>query len=208
MLHRALVRAWSVAFLLPHFAAATSPTPTLASADSASTNGCFVAGDGYLRARVRGALDLDLDWKNAEMECAGGPRPAGANGGHDDPHGIRVSIGGPLRGEGRRIRIVFGIADVGEGAGGQTLRTNVTLLFEGEQRVFATLGDDKCTVDSLSQQRVESLGEQRAVYRVVARGFCLGPATSLSRGERVFVTSFDFAGRVEFGDDDRHAKPR
>jgi hypothetical protein len=56
---------------------------------------------------------------------------------------------------------------------------------------------------------VENLGGPRAVYRVVARGFCLGPATSLTRGERVFLTSFDFAGRVEFGDDDRHAdKPR
>ena len=85
------------------------------------------------------------------------------------------------------------------------LKTNVTLLFEGEQRLFSTQGDDKCTVDTLSQQRVETLGEKRAIYRVVARGFCLGPATSLSRGERVFLTSFDFAGRVEFGDDDRHA---
>ena len=33
----------------------------------------------------------------------------------------------------------------------------------------------------------------------------LGPATSLSREERILLTSFDFAGRVEFSDDDRHA---
>jgi hypothetical protein len=26
----------------------------------------------------------------------------------------------------------------------------------------------------------------------------------MSRDERVLLTSFDFAGRVEFGDDDRH----
>jgi hypothetical protein len=171
-------------------------TPASPTARPAAPGGCFLAGDGYLRARLRGALDLDLNWNNADMECAGGPRPQG--------RGVRVSIGGPLRGDGRRIRLVFGIADVGEGSGGETLRTNVTLLFEGEQRVFATQGDDKCTVDTLSQQRVESMGGSRAVYRVVARGFCLGPATSLSRGERVFLTSFDFAGRVEFGDDDRH----
>ena len=141
---------------------------------------------------------MDLDWKKAEMDFAGGPRPSGI--------GLRVIIGGPSRGDGRRIRMVFGIAGIGEGASGETLRTNVTLLFEGEQRVFATQGDDKCTVDSLSQQRVEAVGAPRAVYRVVARGFCLGPASSLTRGERVFVTSFDFAGRVEFGDDDRHEK--
>lgn len=177
------------------FATEPSSSPTSESA----TNGCLISGDGYLRARVRGALTLDLDWKNAEMQCEGGPRPSG--------NGVRVSIGGPIRGDGRRIRIVFGVAGVGEGGGGETLRTNVTLLFEGEQRIFATLGDDKCTVDRLDQQRVGSLGDSRAVYRVEGRGFCLGPASSLSRGERVFITSFDFAGRVEFVDDDRHVTP-
>jgi hypothetical protein len=177
----------------------SATSPTNSSADSAVAKGCLVAGDGYLRARLRGALDLDIDWKNADMECAGGPRPTG--------HGVRVSIGGPLRGDGRRIRIVFGLADVLEGKSGAAVPTNVTLLFEGEQRVFATQGDDKCTVDTLSQQRVESLGNPLAVYRVVARGFCLGPATSLTREERVFLTSFDFAGRVEFSDEDRHAPP-
>jgi hypothetical protein len=201
MSHRVLAAAWKAALAAACALTAVAATPTSTSASSASdavTVGCFSSGNGYLRARLRGALDLDLDWKNAEMECAGGPRPTG--------NGVRVSIGGPLRGDGRRIRIVFGIAGVDEGAAGETLRTNITLLFEGEQRVFATQGDDKCTVDSLSQQRVESVGGPRAVYRVVARGFCLGPASSLSRDERVFVTSFDFAGRVEFGDDDRHEK--
>jgi hypothetical protein len=196
MSHRAIAALCSAALTL--IAPGAAGTPTTASGDSsASAHGCFVAGDGYLRARLRGALDLDLDWKNSEMECAGGPRPSG--------HGLRVSIGGPDRGAGRRIRLVFGIGDIAEGQAGAALKTNVTLLFEGEQRMFATQGDDKCTVDSLTQQRVESLGGPLAVYRVVVRGFCVGPATSLTRGERVYLTSFDFAGRVEFGDDDRRA---
>jgi len=175
-----------------------------ANAPAPAEAGCFSAGGGYLRARLRGALDLDLDWKNAEMQCEGGPRPPGKD---NERNGVRVSIGGPAGGDGHRIRLVFGIAGVGEGRGGETLRTNVTILFEGEKRIFATQGDDKCTVDALTQERVEPLGGGLAVYRVVARGFCLGPATSLSRGERVFLTSFDFAGRVEFSDDDRHAPP-
>lgn len=200
MSHRAVIAACSAAFAL-YALTAVATTPTSVSAESADDAGCLVSGDGYLRARLRGALSLDLDWRNADMDCAGGPRPPGKTG----SRGIRVSIGGPLRGEGRRIRLVFGIAGPGEGTDGQALKTNVTLLFEGEQRVFATLGDDKCTVDSLSQHRIGALGAGRAVYRVVARGFCLGPATSLSQGERVYLTSFDFAGRVEFDDDDRHA---
>jgi hypothetical protein len=193
MPHRACVAAVVAALSFTDSAMASPPANPLA--DSAT--GCFAVGGGYLRARVRGALDLDLNWDNAEMVCEGGPRPSG--------NGVRVSIGGPERAGGHRLRLVFGIADIGEGAGGKALRTNVTLLFEGEQRIFATQGDDKCTVDSLTQERVELLGPDRAVYRVVARGFCLGPATSLSREERVVLTSFDFAGRVEFRDDDRRA---
>jgi hypothetical protein len=194
MLHRACVAACAAA--LSVFAA-----PVLPADPPAPQSGCFAAGNGYLRARLRGALTLDLDWKDAAMQCEGGPRPSG--------NGLRVSIGGPLRGDGRRIRFVFGIAGVGEGASGKALKTNVTMLFEGEKRLFATQGDDKCTVDALTQQRVETLGPGRAIYRVVARGFCIGPATNLARTERVVLTRFDFAGRVEFMDDDRqHAKPQ
>jgi hypothetical protein len=199
MLHRASILAGAVAALtFTDGAFANPPANTPGIADA----GCFQGGGGYLRARMRGALDLDLDWKNEQMQCDGGPRPPGKD---NRSNGVRVSIGGPARGDGRRIRLVFGIAEIGEGGGGQGLRTNVTILFEGEQRIFATQGDDKCTVDSLTQERVERLGPGRAVYRVVARGFCLGPATSLSREERLLLTSFDFAGRVEFSDDDRHA---
>ena len=188
------------AALLSFMNAAPAAGPTKERADPVT--GCLSVGGGYLRARMRGALDLDLNWKNSEMQCAGGPRPPGKD---NKSNGVRVSIGGPLRGDTHRIRLVFGIAGVGEGGGGTALRTNVTVLFEGESRVFATQGDDKCTVDSLKQERVETLGPGTAVYRVVARGFCIGPATSLSREERVVLTSFDFAGRVEFSDDDRHA---
>jgi hypothetical protein len=195
MLHRAWIAASAAALILNAPESSGSPPGDPAPGPALKT-GCFVAGDGFLRARLRGTLDLDLDWKDAQMQCEGGPRPSG--------NGVRVSIGGPIRGEGRRIRFVFGVGGISEGRGGENLRTNVTILFEGEQRVFATLGDDKCTVDSLRQQRVETLDPKRAIYRVEARGFCLGPATSLSRDERVLLTSFDFAGRVEFGDDDRH----
>jgi hypothetical protein len=198
MPHRACRFALIAALTFAPFATATTPTKPSAG----EAGGCLSVGGGYLRARIRGALNLDLNWKNGEMQCEGGPRPPGKD---NVRNGVRVSIGGPMRSGGHRIRLIFGVAGVGQGQSGQALRTNVTMLFEGETRVFATQGDDKCTVDSLTQERVETLGPGRAIYRVVARGFCIGPATSLSREERVVLTSFDFAGRVEFSDDDAHA---
>src|SRR6185312_13545021 len=113
------------------------------------SHGCLARGDGYLRARIRGAMNLDVDLHNAELECDGGARPDGS--------GIRVSFAGPLRSDGRRLRMVFGIVGAREGSGGHALATNLTVIFEGENRLFTTQGQDRCTVDQLEQQRVGAL---------------------------------------------------
>jgi len=116
-----------------------SPLVSLPAAGPKSTHGCLASGEGYLRARIRGALELDVNLHNAELECDGGPRPDGS--------GIRVSFAGPTRSDGRRLRMVFGVAKAAEGKQGRELPTNLTVIFEGEQRMFATRGDDKCTAD-------------------------------------------------------------
>jgi hypothetical protein len=94
--------------------------------------------------------------------------------------------------------MVFGVATAREGTAGRELPTNLTVIFEGEQRLFATRGDDKCTVDELSQERVGALGGSSRSYRVIARGFCIAPAMALTGQQTILVTSFDFAGRVTF----------
>ena len=152
--------------------------------------GCLASGDGYLRTHIRGALNLDVSLKNAELDCDGGPRPDGS--------GIRVSFAGPLRSDGRRLRMVFGVAGATEGAPGKELATNLTMIFEGEERMFATRGDDKCTVDEFRQERVGALGGHTSTYRVAAKGFCIAPIHALNGEESVVVNSFDFMGRVTF----------
>jgi hypothetical protein len=155
-----------------------------------ASQGCLPSGNGFLRARIRGALNLDVDWRNAELECEGAVRPDGS--------GIRLSFAGPLRSDGRRLRMVFGVAHASEGAPGSALPTNLTVIFEGEQRLFATRGDDKCTVDKLEQERVGAVGGDVRSYRVVASGFCTEPANALTEKERIVVSSFDFAGRITY----------
>jgi hypothetical protein len=155
--------------------------------------GCLPSGNGFLRARLRGALNLDLDWHNAELECDGSPRP--------DASGLRLSFAGPIQSDGRRLRLLFGIAAAAEGIEGRELPTNLTIIFEGEQRLFATRGDDKCTVDELSQERVGDLGGKARTWRVVARGFCTTPAATLAQDARILLSRFDFAGKVTIHDD-------
>jgi hypothetical protein len=176
-------------------AAALTFAPGLsgAAAETAATpasKGCLSSGNGFFRARIRGVLNLDVDWRNAELECEGSARPDGS--------GIRLSFAGPLRSDGRRLRMVFGVARASEGASGTALPTNLTVIFEGEQRLFATRGEDKCTVDKLEQERVGAVGGDVRSYRVLASGFCTEPANTLNDKERIVVSTFDFAGRITY----------
>lgn len=159
-----------------------------------STHGCLAGGNGYLRATIRGAMSLDVNWKNAEMECEGGPRPDGS--------GVRVAFAGPRHPDGRRLRLVFGVESLQEGHPAHELPTNLTVIFEGEERLFATRGDDHCTVDDLRQERVGALGGPQRSWRIIARGFCVSPASSLTGDARILVSSFDFAGVARFEDPD------
>ena len=95
-------------------------------------------------------MNVDVNWHNAEMQCEGGPRPDGS--------GLRVAFAGPAHADGRRLRLVFGVEAVHEGRAGHELPTNLTVIFEGENRLFATRGDDHCTVDELKQERLGALG--------------------------------------------------
>lgn len=162
----------------------------LPSASAPTASQCLPSGNGYLSARIRGALNLDIDWRNSQLECEGGARP--------DGKGLRLSFAGPVHSDGRRLRLVFGIASATEGAAAQALPTNLTVMFEGEQRLFATRGEDRCTVDDLRQERIGALDDKARLWRVIARGFCVAPANALSGEERILVTRFDFAGRVTF----------
>jgi hypothetical protein len=174
---------------------AATPGPGLSNPLSSAKHGCLATGDGYLRARIRGSMQLDVDLHNSELECDGGARPDGS--------GIRVSFAGPRRSDGRRLRMVFGVGSAAEGRAGHALPTNLTVIFEGEHQLFATRGDDKCTVDEMRQERLGTPGGSTRSYRVIARGFCIAPVSALQASGAILVTSFDFAGSVTFGDADK-----
>ena len=189
-----LLCAGGLASALPGTASIAAASPAQA-VPAPAAKGCLPGGNGYLRARIRGALNLDIDWHDAEIECDGGPRPDGS--------GLRVSFAGPRHADGRRLRLVFGVGSVQEGRTGRALPTNLTVIFEGEERVFATRGEDHCTVDELRQERLGALGGSLRSWRIVARGFCTSPASTLNSDARILVSRFDFAGSAVFADEPR-----
>ncbi|MGH8185446.1 MAG: hypothetical protein ACREUC_02695, partial [Steroidobacteraceae bacterium] len=154
---------------------------------------CLPGGDGYLRARLSGSLRAELQWGNAGTECTGAVRPT--DGGirmrftrADDPAG--------------KLVLVFGIATLAEGRAARNVPVNVTLIREGQAAFYSTQGDNKCTLDQVSQEPIVGIPRRLRSYRVVARGFCTQPARAVRGAGAVMLSRFDLAGRVDFGGDD------
>ena len=168
-------------------------TPNGAAPDGATTfrapgpGGCLGDGTGFVRARIRGTLSMDLSWKDAQLDCSGEARPDGT--------GLRIGFAGPGPG-GRVMHLVFGVRSAHEGRPGRELPTNLTVLLDGG-RIFATRGDDRCTMDQLTQRQLPAPTGLRA-WRIEGRGFCVAPASALAGKGRIVVSRFDFAGRIEF----------
>jgi hypothetical protein len=97
---------------------------------------------------------------------------------------------------------VFGIANLREGQHARTKPVNVTVIREGVGEFFGTQGDDKCTLDEITQTPIIGLPRRARSYRVVARGFCTEPARAVRGNGALLISRFDYAGQVDFETED------
>jgi hypothetical protein len=165
--------------------AAALGSPLLDVPATAGSKVCLVSGDGYLRARLAGAIETTVDWPNSGTHCEGEPR--------DKPAGVRLSFR-RVHGGKTDLLFVFGITGVQEGKPSHEAGVNLTLIVQGTPHIYGTLGDSRCTVDSLTQRRLDSHG----LYRIEARGFCTQPAHAVRGDGAVLVSTFEFAGPVTY----------
>jgi hypothetical protein len=173
-----------------------------AQASASSGANCLPDGSGFLRARLRGSIDSDLDWGNAALECTGAVRPTDG--------GIRLKFTGSIRqkdGATRTLVLVFGIAGLKEGRDAKLLPVNVTAIREGAGEFYGTQGDDKCTLDEVKQTPLAGIPRRERTYRVTARGFCTEPARAIKGAGAVLISRFDFAGRVDFAAEESDTDP-
>jgi hypothetical protein len=182
-------------------------------ASAPTTAQCLPGERGYLRASLRGAIESELDWRGASIQCEGGARP--------DGRGLRVSFLGPADERGHRLRLVFGIAAAPGSARTTAAAANVTVIVEGGARVYATRGDERCAIDAMVQEalpvknpavptagRAPGPEDAGRLYRIAARGYCIDPATLLDGSARLYMNRFDFAGVARFEDNELHAATR
>jgi hypothetical protein len=174
--------------------AAEAPVP---GATPRTRNLCPLPSDAYLRARLAGAVERDLEWHAGAMECEGMQRPDGL--------GLRVTFRGRLGDE--PVTFVFGVPRLAEGAAGRAVPVNVTLIREGHG-VYGTRGEDKCTLDEVRQTPLSPDPKGRR-WRVEARGFCLEPARAVGGrpDDAILLSTFDFAGYLTWELDPGPAAP-
>jgi hypothetical protein len=165
--------------------AAGADLPQGAAPVTAQPVACLASGDGYLRAHLGGAIDARLDWPNSGTRCEGESR--------DNPPGVRLSFQ-RASGTAPNLLLVFGLTGVREGQSAREVRANMTIIVQGTSHIFGTLGDSRCTVDSLTQRPLKAAGS----YRLEARGFCTQPAHAVRGKGDVLVSTFEFAGPVTF----------
>lgn len=166
-------------------AAAPAEPPPPPPPSKAPVVNCLESGDGYLRAKIGGAVEARIDWPNRGTRCEGESR--------DKPPGVRLSFQRAAGGK-PNLLLVFGLTGVKPGQSAHQIKTNLTVIVQGTSRIFGTLGDSRCTIDSLTQRPLHAPG----AYRVEARGFCTQPAHAVRGNGDVLVSTFEFAGPVNF----------
>ena len=152
---------------------------------NAKNGTCLASGDGYFRARLGGEITATIDWPNRGTRCLGEVKSV--------PPGVRLSFERPSHGK-LNLLFVFGLSGIREGASAHATGANLTVIRQGTSRIYGTLGDSRCTVDSLTQTPMNADG----LYRVEARGFCTQPAHAVRGDGDVLVSTFEFAGPVSY----------
>jgi hypothetical protein len=198
---RSIVPAWVLALgMTCNIHAGEAPAADDTAAKTTQPVVCLASGDGYLRARLSGSIRKELAWGNEGTECTGAVRPTDG--------GIRMRFSRPeddadkAQGSESRLVLVFGIAGLREGRSAKNLPVNLTVIREGRGEFYSTQGDDKCTLDEVTQQPIVGVPRRSRSYRIIARGFCTEPARAVRGKGAVLLSRFDYAGRVDFESED------
>ncbi|MDH5227587.1 MAG: hypothetical protein OEW50_09325 [Gammaproteobacteria bacterium] len=165
----------------------TSPPAPPAAATGKPEVLCAPSPAGFLRARLQGAIEAELDWSApTTAQCLGGTRPQG--------DGLRLVYKGEAGGA--PLLIVIGIATLARDTpAARNVPANVTLVREGAGAFYSTQGDDKCALDEVRQEPVTGHAGR---YRLSARGYCTQPARALGGDGAVLVTRFDAEALVDY----------
>ena len=145
--------------------------------------GC--ADSAFVRGRILGAIEADIDWTQAGLACAGGPRP--------DGEGARLRFAKTLDG-GPGLTVIIALPALKRRITGKNLLANVTVIVEGEARFFSTQNRETCWADVTDN---ENSGDER--YAVEGELYCIGALAEVNGNGSVTIDGLQFRGTVDWG---------
>jgi hypothetical protein len=163
------------------------------SADSALSpprlQACTLLEDGFLRGRLYGALEAEIDWAGRALRCDGMLRPDGG--------GMRLlfSAGDPRIG----LLFVLGIDSEPDGALGRELKLNLTIIDENRDRFFNSGIGERCWA---RLDKVQLLGRAgRREYGIAGEFYCAGALAAVNGPGSLTPADFQFSGRLSIDDE-------
>ncbi len=136
---------------------------------------CLADHTGFFTGRLRGALELDLEWRGEALDCETTLRP--------DGQGLRFRFTAALAGGGE-LTLVLAPPEVPAEPTSQPIPFNLTVMEEPGGRIFGTRGAGQCLLELRTSAGTAGPFE--------AMGYCIGPARSLTDGQPLLLTTFDF----------------
>jgi hypothetical protein len=151
----------------------------------AAAGGC---GDhGYLATTLVGAVEAEIDWESADLDCAGMPRPGG--------EGARLRFAG--RADDRQLAIIIALPDLRRDRGAaRELASNVTLIEEGAGRFFSTADTDICWTDVTILEPDPGAADR---YRIGGNLYCVAPLVEVNGSSSVSLAELSFHGLLDWG---------
>jgi hypothetical protein len=159
-------------------------------AQAAEAQACPAGMEGVLAATLRGAVNTQLDWRGAEVDCDGMPRPA---------DGSRLRFRGELE-TGAPLTVLIGIDDLAPGVTGREMPANVTLVFEGTGLFFGSRQQTGCWADVADNLPLPGSG-----WRVSGEVYCVHGLAEIGGSTSVTITELKFTGALAA--EGEHAPP-
>jgi hypothetical protein len=143
--------------------------------------------DGQLHTELYGALTARLEWNKNDLHCTGMPRPEG--------RGARLRFAGTVNGDEQRIAIIIAIPDLERAARGKELKTNVTVIEEGNGRFFSTPDLDNCLTDITALVALDDADERFSIGGVL---YCVSPLPEVNGQSSILISELHFLGLIDW----------
>ena len=145
-------------------------------------------GDGgSLSATLYGALTGIVEWRAADMQCDGMPRPDGA--------GARLRFAGTVGEEAVPIAFIIALPGLERGAEATELASNVTVIEEGRSRFFSTPDLGSCWTDIEAQSALDDSDVRFVIDGVL---YCISPLPEVNGEASLSIPELHFSGQLDW----------